>query len=176
MNIAEQLAAEQAKIDALDKAMSPADKAEIEAREELAKKREEREEKARTLRGLDLARREDAAREKGGGAAFRSLDLEASVPGAGTFILRTPNAQAWNAFRKAIGDAQADHASAYRSFAIATIQDHDGATWEELRNPNSEAAAKLGAVLTKFPAVAMTIANVGGELAGLADTRKKSGG
>lgn len=176
MNIAEQLAAEQAKIDALDNALSPADKAEIEAREELAKKREEREEKARAVRALDLARREDAAREKVGGANLRALDLERDVPGAGTFILRTPSAQSWAAFRKTIGDANADHGSAYRAFAIATIHDHDGADFAELRNPNSEAAAKLGAVLSKFPAVAMTIANVGGELAGLADTRKKSGG
>jgi len=151
------------------------DAKEIEDRDLLAKLEGEREETERKRRALDLARRKDDARAKlGPKILLRELDLEATTPGAGTFILRTPPMAAWDAFRKGIGDTSADHGLVYRAFAAACVHDFNGQT--DIGANGSPAGAALLELFRGLPAVAMTLANVGGELAGLADTRKKSGG
>ncbi len=156
-------------------AITEGDAKEIAERAELAQLDAERASAEKKARGLDLARREDDARAKlGSKVLLRALDLEESTPGAGTYILRTPAMPAWDAFRKGIGDAGADHGLVYRSFAIACVHDFNGGT--DITGNTSATGAAFADVLREFPAVAMTIANVGGELAGLADTRKKSGG
>ncbi len=156
-------------------AITETDVAEIADRAELAQIEADQRAAEKKARGLDLARREDDARAKlGPKVLLRALDLEESTPGAGTFILRTPSMPAWDAFRKGIGDTAADHGLVYRSFAIACVYDFGGGT--DITGNTSATGAALADVLRELPAVAMTIANVGGELAGLADTRKKSGG
>lgn len=175
MDLKAKLEAAKAAAEAAKAAISPEDAEEIKLRAEIAGFDEAKAEADREARKLDLDRREDAARAKlGSSVLVRGVDLEASTPGAGTFVLRTPSMQAWNAFRKGIGDAHADHGAVYRNFAIASIHDHNGVAADWMRD--DAAGAKLSAVLAAYPAIAVTISNVGGELAGLADTRKKSGG
>lgn len=175
MDLKARLEAARAAKEAAESALSKEDADEIKLREEIAKLEEAQAEAAAKARGLDLARRVDAARSKlGPNVGLEALDLEASTPGAGTFVLRTPMPQAWDAFRKGIGDAKANHGSVYRAFAIAVIHDHNGLAADWMRD--DAAGAKLAEVFATYPAIAVTIANVGGELAGLADTRKKSGG
>ena len=171
----EQREAAAARKAAASASLTDADRAEIEERDALASEIAAAEEEERKARKLSLDRREDAARAKlGPKVIVRALDLEATIPRAGTFILRTPPGAAWDTFRKSIGDQNGDHGLAYRAFAGACVEDWNGQT--DITSNNSAAGSALAQLFRELPALPMTIANVGGELAGLAETKKKSGG
>lgn len=123
---------------------------------------------------LDLARREDAARDAlGPGTPIRRLVLEEL---GHSFILRAPTAKAHSAWEKQIAESASnskiDRAEVTRNYALACVYDFDGAT--NIHGIASEKGAELLGLVKAYPAIATSIANVAAELGGLVLASRKS--
>lgn len=170
------IAAAQAARDAAQAKITPEDRDEQAAREELARLNGERRTAEKERRRLDLDRREDAARDTlGPKAQLRQHDAEEDAPGAGTFILRYPGPKAVEEWQKALNrGAQTnkhDNTELNRNFAAASVYDWNGHT--DLHGLASAHGGELLEVLKELPLVATSIVNIVGELGGLAMKGRK---
>ena len=178
MDVQARLLAAKAKKEAAEKAITDADRAEMAAREELAKIEAETREAEAQKRGLDLERRFDAAKETLGALPLRGLAIKDTTH---TFVLRAPGAKAYNEWEKGIAasatasvtGAKVDRAAISRAFAVASVHDWNGITDF---GPSATDGDKLIKFLTAYPAIASDIVNIGVELAKMAAEERKSGG
>lgn len=159
---------------AAEAAFSDDDRAEAQARAEeetiLAAARKLAAEKLE----IDLARREDAAREAlGPRIPVRRLVLEDL---GHSMIVRAPSAKAHQTWEKQIaesaGNSKIDRAEVTRNYALACVYDWDGAT--DLHGLASAQGAELLRFVKEYPAVATSIANLAAELGGLVLASRKS--
>ncbi len=172
-----------AKADADRARLSDADKAEAAMRAEIATYEATARAADAEARGLDLARREDAARETLGPKVPVST-LEGEADGhAHTFVLRYAGSRAFNAWESGIGlshlgskDPQTrkkvDRAEVNKTFALASVYDWNGVVIV----PGSGALAELSALLDGFAGIASALALAGRALSGAAMEDRKSGG
>lgn len=171
------IAAAQAKKDAAEAKLTDADRAELDARAVEARLLAEAREADKVERGLALARREDAAREKlGAKVPLRILDLEGDSPGAGTFIIKYPGKEPVSTWQREMAasatDRKIDRDLVNRNFAAAAVADWNGKTEDEL--DKTTAGAELLELLKDRPFIATTITNIAGELGGLVFEARKS--
>lgn len=153
-------------------ALSPEDRAEIEAREKLAAiESETRAEEARQ-RALDLERRLDAARETlGDDALIEAVSIDGR---ADTFIIQhDPKAHAkWERdTAKAPHNSKLDPVEINRNYAADVVVDWNGETDFGAGSPHG---AALNAHLKRNPGIATAIVNKATRLAGLFTEERKS--
>lgn len=164
-------AAKAAKADAEAK-ISDDDKAEIEAREELATIDAERVAIEKQRRELDLARRFDAAREQlGEDALIESVAIEGRED---TFIVQC-DAKAHSKWEKELAEAatnkKLDKTEVSRNYAVAVVIDWNGITDF---GPTSLNGRALIEHLKKNPGMVSPLVNAGARLAGFFAEARKS--
>jgi len=123
---------------------------------------------------IELARREDAAREAlGPRIPVRRLVLEDL---GHSMIVRAPSAKAHQTWEKQIAESASnnkiDRGEVTRNYALACVYDLDGET--DLHGLASKKGAELLSFLKEYPAVATSIANLAAELGGLVLASRKS--
>lgn len=172
-----------AKADASRPRLTDADKEEAKLRAEIAAFEATAKAADAEARGLDLARREDAAREVLGPKVPVST-LEGEADGhAHTFVLRYAGSRAFATWENGIGlshlgskDPQTrkkvDRADVNKTFALASVYDWNGT----LVTPGSNALAELSSLLDGFSGIASALALAGRALSGAAMEDRKSGG
>ena len=122
---------------------------------------------------IDLARREDAARETlGPKVPVRRLVFEDL---GHSMIVRAPSAKAHATWEKQIAESanntKIDRAEVTRNYALACVHDLDGQT--DLHGLASKHGGELLAFVREYPAVATSIANLAAELGGLVLAERK---
>lgn len=176
--LAERLEETRARRKAAESAITEADKAEIQMREEMAREEAAAREAEEQRRALALARRLDAARERmPEGTALRELAIKDSEH---TFVIAYPGSAAYNTWEKGIaksvtaeisGGKPVDRASINRDFAVASVVDWNGITDFSGATTNGSDLIDL---LKAHPPIATEIVNVAAELGKVAKEARKS--
>lgn len=171
MDLAARIAAEKAALKAAEEAITPEDKAEIDARAELEKLSEKRRAAEQQRRDLDLIRRFDAARDTlGADARIEQLSI---VGWPDTFIVQyMPKSHAkWlRGIENSAVNKKVDRDDVYRDYAVACVIDWNGITDFD----DSEHGAALNAYLRHNPGLVRPICDAAVRLAGAVAEERKS--
>lgn len=185
MDIKARIEAERAALEAARARLTEDDRAEMQAREELARIVEERREVETRVRELDLQRRLDAVRERLGEAAHVAT---VAIEGREDTYVIAHNEQAFQRWSRTINSAKKpDREAAARDLAKAVIQDWNGHSLGDIaaasvmvKLPGMAGPSTVGHALDKHlqvnSAQVTPIVNEAGRLAGLYASERKSGG
>ena len=167
-----QLAAAKAEADAAESKLTEDDRAEQTVRDSIAKERDRKLAAESARRDLDLARREDAAREALPVTKLAPLAIDG---GTDTYvIMHDPQAfRVWEHGQEMAAKKKANRADVSRAYAVASVYDWNGLTDFDV---NPESTNKLTKHLRDNPAQVTPIVNAAGRLAGIFAEERKSGG
>lgn len=150
--------------------LTETDQEEIRLRAERDAARDAREAQEEVARRLDLARREDAAREARPGENVRGYAVK-GYPDTFVLVGSGKAHSAWQDKLRKIhsGNKSIDEAAAFRTYAVAVVIDWNGTTEFTV----SGAGLRLQAFMAEHPAIATSIVHVASELAGALEQEKK---
>lgn len=169
--------AEQAAAAAAKSALSPEDIEELELRKRLQAAEEERERAEQDKRDLDLARREEAARETNGpDAKITSIAIK-NYPDSFVIMHDQAAYKAWRELiNKSLTNKKIDKPAAARDYAVAVVIDWNGKTdfMADDADGKNTVGHNLYEYLKKNDGIVDAITNAAAELAGVFREDRKS--